>query len=310
MCMNEYMNDLNETVYSYTKLHMFDICPLSYKFNYIDKIERIPPAYFLKGLISHKILEMYGKYRDVDVALSKTIEKYGSFELTMDTFHDIKDYLVESFFKNAKYFEYPIQFDIVDDNNQKRRIYGVIDRIDYDEESGLYEIIDYKYGNTNYTVNNSIQTTLYVLGFFEVFNVDSVKFSYINVKKKNVSSKIFYKNEVNKTYILSLINNIENAVKTNIFPPKVGDNCLVCQYAYMCPAFRVYIQNGTALKISNIEELVDNYVMLNEKINTEKKMLYKIEDMLRKYMSYNKTNVLESNNYKIVVNDKITITKK
>ena len=304
------MNDVNDAVYSYSKLHMFDTCPLSYKYNYIDKVERVTPVYFLKGLIAHKILELYGKYKDVDEALSKTIEKYGSYELTMDTFHDIKEYLTESFFQNTEYFECPIQFDIVDNNNQTKHIYGVIDRIDYDEKNDLYEIIDYKYGSSNYTVNNSIQATLYVLGFFEVFKVNSVKFTYINVKKKNVSSKIFYKNEVNKTYVLSLINNIENAVQTNIFPPKVGDNCLVCQYSYICPAFRVYIQNGTALKISNIEELIDNYVLLNEKVNTEKKMLYKIEEILRKYMSYNKTDVIESNNYKIVNSDKLTVTKK
>ena len=294
------------TVYSHSRLSTFESCPLKYKFNYIDKIEREEEGveaflgsrfheameklykdlkckvYTLKELLSYYDTQWQKEWSDAVVVTRK--------DRTAADYKNIGRKCIEDYYKRYHPFdqgrvlglERSILIDL--DTAGKHKLRGFIDRIAQAPDD-TYEIHDYKtsgYLPDQKHFDEDRQLALYQIGIGSIWNdVKKAKliWHYVVFDKEMASTRTKEQLEELKTDTVSLIDQIES---TEEFLPKESGLCEWCTYPDLCPK-RKHLFKVAELPVNEYKKepgvkLVSQYELLEKEKSGLKEKILVIEE--------------------------------
>jgi len=263
--------------YSYSSLSMYQKCGLMFKFQYIDKLPTtfIQNQAIMEGRMVHRILELSSNrtYEDVLMTLVEEFRNYDTSKKLLDSI--TKEYISPLFYKDLLLTEHKLTFTYKD-----VEFVAIIDRIN--KVDNEYELIDYKYGNYEYTNFDSLQPQLYAWAMFETFGNDiKIKFSYYNLKVKSKISRRYTIDQIDKEAIYTLV---QRSMK--IYTPNPGLGCLFCSFLSQCNEGKEYMSSDIELEEPDIKHVGLKYLQLQDKqklYNIKKK---KYTNILSQYFEY------------------------
>lgn len=249
--------------YSYSKINLFNSCPLKYKYLYVDKNYKNDESIeaFL-GKITHSTLEWIYKKKIQDKRAYYSLDSIIHFfkEEWRDSWHQKIRKFKYIKQKKADYFTRGINFLVKyyhhfgPDFNQKvfkveekiefelggHKIKAIIDRIDKNTDSEMH-IIDYKTGKNmldEEKLKGDMQMSIYALALNSQFNKsDNIKLShyyvstnkFVTIDSSDIDINSFSKN------LIKNIEVIEKSEKENNFIPNESKLCNWCYYWKDCP---------------------------------------------------------------------------
>ncbi len=299
-------------MFSYSKISVYNTCPLQYKFRYVDRINVQQSASQVRGYIIHYVLHKIAHMDIVDFEIVKNeVIKDLSSKYSLDNIlQAIKD--VEKWYKKFE-FVYTIETEkefsisIGDDI-----IVGSIDRIDkLDDET--YNVIDYKTGTSEYDIENSLQLYIYALATFRMYDAQKVIVSYKYIDNDTTTSNTYFSYE---------IENIENIIKSyiyaikndNVYSPRIGIQCVFCSFNSICKPFQSYLAMHNININSSLVELAQEYVKNYLRQKYYSQLHEQLQSIISASMLNTNLNELETDEFKLFLtptkNIKILIKNK
>jgi len=257
------------TVYSHSRLSVFEKCPLSYKYKYIDKLKPEVPFIGIEAFMGstvHEVLEdLYRRQKrspDEKIMLIQLLEKYENLwnenwtkdvkivkeGMTKDDYFISGKQILTEYYAQYQPFDREITLSVeerIDLNIDGFRIMGFIDRVALNKENGNLEIHDYKTSGTLPDISvlqNDRQLSLYQMGVFKKYPQHAktnpeVIFHYLKFNQEFRFKKTEEEIEAVKKNVVDLIQTIELASWENNFKACVGKLCGWCEFSALCPAF-------------------------------------------------------------------------
>lgn len=303
---------------SYSALETYRTCPQKYKFQEVDKI-RVPKrieAVF--GTIIHSALKFMFERNPLYPTIDEVINYY------TDRFKEAADKVVwtdpdrradeeklyfeegvkilKNFFKknqpwtfNVLEMEGRFSLELLDElSGQVHTLSGIIDRIDKDMESEVYEIIDYKTGKkmpAQKDLETNLQLGLYHLALITRWphlKPDQIKVSLYFLKHNDkVSATPTEKTaQALKNRVLQTVREIEKAKETGAFPPLPGPLCNYCGYRKMCPMWshEYKREEEPAPNEAEVAAAIQEFFELKVEGDAQKKRTAELRDIILKYM--------------------------
>jgi putative RecB family exonuclease len=256
------MDENKEFHLSFSRIAVYENCPMRYKFIYVDKLSTIPRSYFSFGSTIHKVLEIFYHPEKNFIKKKKPPLEYlmelldehwisegykgGEEERARKEAAEIlKKIYRENIFGFSPAYEVEKNFSF---NLKNFKIIGRIDRID--KIGDYYKIIDYK---TNrilprfFKEIDLLQPIIYYIAGKEALhlpNIKTVSLLFVRYNKEisfNLTDSLI---EKGKERIVQTGQKILNKE----FAPKVGKNCSTCEFKDICPAFKENELSETSLK--------------------------------------------------------------
>lgn len=258
------------TTYSHSRLSMFEQCPLSYKYRYLDKIKPEIPFVGVEAFMGstvHETLEyLYRRQKKVpneDISLILLLDKFENL-WNENWSEDVKivkegmtknDYLLQGKKILADYYQKYQPFDQeetlsveerIDINIEGFKIMGFIDRIAVNKENGTLEIHYYKTSGRLPDIcdlQNDRQLSLYQIGAQKKYpkydeNGAEVIYHYLKFNTEFRFQKSEEEIETVKQNVIDLIQTIEFSAWENNYPANVSRLCSWCEFSSLCPAFQ------------------------------------------------------------------------
>ena len=284
--------------FSYSKMSLYEECPLKYKFKYIDKIKEEPKFYFAFGSAIHSALEFlyavkappFPTVEEVCVefkrewGLKSYLEKgYRTQAKSDDDYLKgvamLKAYYEHNRARLAPPFLVEYSTDVAVDGLKVRII---ADKIEY-KGGGLVELIDYKTGKD--VKRQPSQLYMYQkIAEIDPRLKEKIAETYGHkVSEVRVSGMLYYHVPTNKEYFFDRADDKEigsfwervlgvaDSIRGLKFGPTPGDRqCAWCDYKSLCPHFFGNNPPPVEHKLSpaeNIEVLVDRYGRLQERMD-------------------------------------------
>ena len=250
-------------VYSYSRLRCFRRCPLSYRFQYIDKVE-VPEFETIESFMGSRVHEtldlfygeiskgkapgledlltsyavLWDKYMSPAVVVNKPCASVEDFRLAGAKC--LEDYYLayEPFDKTRVIAtEFKVKIDLLGDGRYD--FIGYIDRLDADSD-GAYEIHDYKTSRalpSRKGKDGGEQLALYELGVRQ--NIGDVRevehvWHYLRHNREIRSKKTHDDLETLKESLISAVDQIEKAAAEDDFPAMRTNLCGWCAYQEIC----------------------------------------------------------------------------
>jgi putative RecB family exonuclease len=297
-------------LYSHSRLETFEQCPLKYKFQYIDKIEK-PGFESIEAFVGSRVHEalkklyddlLFGKTNTLDELLdyykSRWQVEWGP-EVTIvapgrtqqDYFEygalGIKTYYAENQpFQQSRTLATEERVLITLDKNGRHKVQGYVDRIAR-REDGTYEIHDYKTARSlppQTEVDSSRQLALYEMGLRErwrdVERVDLI-WHYVRhgvaLRSRRSAAQLV---ELRETTV-ELIERIETEKD---FEPRKSPLCDWCEYKPDCPLWRhvlmVETLPGDKFRADDGVRLCDDYVRIKFEIEALEHRLEELKEQV------------------------------
>lgn len=215
--------------YSYSKLSVFEGCPLRFKFQYIDKIKQeFRSEALVKGSNVHEILENFGTKKIENTEADQIVRKFVKSEVA-------SKYLRPLCRKEKSVREISIGLDTnlePCEYKSKNALYrGKIDFICVIDNA--LNLCDYKTGKyKEESYQDYRQLIFYALYFFKKYNIEKIRISYIYVEQ-NLENSMILERKYLSNYIealMTMINNVENASE---YTKKIKF-CSWCPYKNHC----------------------------------------------------------------------------
>ncbi|MCX7905276.1 MAG: PD-(D/E)XK nuclease family protein [Elusimicrobiales bacterium] len=290
-------NDIKDQsfIFSYSKMSLYNECPLKYKFKYIDKVPEKPKKFFFIGRVIHSALEFFFSYVPpptlediIQFAINEWkknswYEKgYASEEYEKIDLQKILTILKNFYSKHSENKKLPFLLEYstyVTINGYKFMI--IADKIEY-LGNGKIVIIDYKTGKEG-------ERSPHQLYFYQkicesdpnIIKKIEEKYSE-KVSSVEVESMIYYyvenlkeikyprakDSEIEKFWNEAILV-IENILSNNFTPNPSEKACRWCDYKNICHIY--------SNKTNKIEQLLEDYLKLNEEIEKLKTKVQQIE---------------------------------
>lgn len=252
---------------SYSALDTFRTCPLKYKFSQIDKLREPKRIETVFGTLVHSALKYMFLRNPLYPTLDEVIdfftrawtEKSEKIEWRNEAKKDAESALYQSegikilsnFYRKNQPWNFNVielegrfSIEIADElSGRSHTLSGIIDRIDKDPDSELYEIIDYKTGKkmpAEETLRGNLQLGVYHMALsarWPSLSPENIKTSLYFLKHNQKigtvpNSEIIA--EARKK-ILDTIRDIEKREAAADFPPTPSALCDWCGFRKMCP---------------------------------------------------------------------------
>jgi len=256
---------MKDTTYSQSRIKAFIDCKLKYKYIYIDELESdIDNIEAFRGKMDHKVLEEFYKLVKAGTVkpLSWVTERYD--ELWKKNYNDAikivkKEASPEGYYNKGKealinYYEKYSPFDqtkIVDterkinftirSNGDEYKFRGVLDRLDWNDKTSMFEIHDYKAVNslmTQQDADSDWQLGLYHIALKEKWpDIKEVKLVWHSLlfNKEFVSSRTEVQLEALQQDVVNIIKQLESC---DDFLPHKSALCDWCAYQTICPLWK------------------------------------------------------------------------
>jgi putative RecB family exonuclease len=252
------------TIYSHSRLSSFEQCPLKYKFRYIDNL--VPDIkQTIEGFLGNRVHDtlewIYNSVKQGTIPELDSVIKFYSDSWHKEYSEEIKivkqeldceDYynlgikfLIDYYFKNTPFKDNTIATEmkivISLDDSDKYQVQGFIDRLVHNKETNIFEIHDYKTGNSlksQEELDKDRQLALYALGIRKKYEEASdvhLIWHFLAHNKKMTSSRTIGELDRLKDEIISLIDTIES---TKEFNPNPGCLCGWCEFQSYCPEIK------------------------------------------------------------------------
>jgi len=249
-------------IYSHSRLGSYENCPLSFKFGYIDKLKGIDGIEGFLGTQVHEAIHfIHESVREGKIpSLGEVFKVYGDRwrkEYNENIRIVRKELSVDDYFKQGLelikyYYEKHIPFEeniigmedkiLVDlDGSGKYVLQGYIDKLVYDEKTGIYEIHDYKTAKwlpNQEKLDKDRQLALYSIGVKEQYPDNKgvlLKWHYLRHGKEVISFRTDEQLEQLKIEIIELINKIESETE---WPARKCQLCHWCGFNDICPEYK------------------------------------------------------------------------
>ena len=239
---------------SYSKLSTFKLCPLKFKFQYLERKETIPSIALILGSSIHAVLEKVYDHKKEE----RTLEFLQKLFTTEWEMRKKKEDLIttqeqekiigkrsilmlENFLKSPLYLNSePIQREEFAEMKLDNEIcfVGRIDRVD--KLNDCFIVVDYKTGKFNMKYLDFTQ--LFAYGLLMKNNGIDVKKSVFYYVESNVTIEKEVTPEILKKTnesLLSRSKEVYNSINTGNMKPVEGPLCGWCAFKNICPAKKV-----------------------------------------------------------------------
>lgn len=284
--------------FSYSRIQSFLQCPLSYRYAYVDKLLPKPNQKIEEGLMAHKILEGLGNGKSKEELISELVKGGADVNTVLKVEDVISKINVD--FTHTKYIEHSFSL-----NYNNHDIWGRIDRVDLNEG---WELIDYKYGSWEYDSSPTLQGLIYSLAWMTNFKLNSVRFSYVDVKRNKKTGRLYTEND-NFSVIGNFIDEIVKSHSDNNFPAKPSSRCLNCAFNYHCKEWKNWLNDR--VKVERPEDVVSNLVRLVERNKLKQKEETKMREFVKEWLDSQSLTTYSYEDWEILNNgDNIIIRRK
>ena len=283
---------------SYSALNTYQICPLKYKFQYIDKIRTPKSKEAVFGTLIHstlnfihkpgillpsleQALDYFSKNWNSDV-FDKEIEERSAFSQGVEM---IRRYYKDNDISkiNIVALESPFQIKLGDHIAS-----GIIDRIDRTEDG--YEIIDYKTSKkmpTQEKVDNDLQLSIYLKAFLDRYpeekkRLDKIKVSLYFVKHgaKLSSTRTEKQLQEVEDSFLKAIENIEQSS----FEPVLNPLCDWCDFQDKCPMQKHKFKEKRKIDTKEINQVIAEYIQAQADAKSLRTKIAELQKKVSEYM--------------------------
>ncbi len=282
---------------SYSAISTYQVCPMQYKFRYVDKMPALPSPAISFGRSLHEALRWFYDVPTPDPpSLEELIdyletcwisEGYASPEEEAKYFFHAMSVLHVFYKTNIEDFRIPLALEqsfLVDLDFCE--LSGVIDRLDK-RETGEIEIIDYK---TNRRVPPSnklyedLQLPIYHIATIQTWDLtpDMVTFYYLIPNHRHT---IKVTNEwLSKA--VETIRKVVTRIEAEIFDPRENALCPWCDYLDDCPLMRNKLISKKSSEPPDMEigMVVDELISLKKRIPGMLRRAQGLEKILRAYL--------------------------
>ena len=306
---------------SYSALNTYKTCSLKYKYSQIDKIKEPKRIEAVFGTLIHSALKFMFERNPVYPTLDEVIDFYtqkwseksekvqwrnpDKKETEEKMFFEEGIKILKNFYKKNQPWTFDVvelegrfSFDLLDDaSGQIHTIAGIIDRIDKDPNSEVYEIIDYKTGKkmpSQEMLDEDLQLGVYHLALSSRWphvSPENIKTSlyFLKHNEKISTTKAEEMVEKAKRQILNTIAEIEERTEKDDFPPMSGPLCGWCGFRNICPmwAHEYKSEEPPTKTEEEIAEVIKEFFEIKEDEDINKKRLKELRGDILSYMEAN-----------------------
>ncbi|MHB8095039.1 MAG: RecB family exonuclease [Candidatus Aminicenantales bacterium] len=254
------------TIYSISRIGTFGDCRLRYKYQYVDRLkaERETIEAFMGSRVHEALQELYGFVRNGVVKpqewLIATYEKWWTrnltpavkvvhSELTPDDYFRKGRRCLEDYYRTYAPFdrakvvatEKKLNFHLHDDDGREVAFCGYIDRLDWDDREGVFEIHDYKTSGSlpgQEKADSDEQLGLYHLAIRNEWpDAEKVRlvWHYLVFNREIVSGRT---PKDLKSLEAELVRRVREIEACSDFPPTTSALCDWCGYQDICPEWK------------------------------------------------------------------------
>lgn len=276
---------------SYSRISLYQTCPLCYKLQYIDGLEPKEKGYFSFGRTMHECAECFFKIKvPPPPSLEELLqfyeqnwhsEGYESAEEEANYKAYGREILARFWEIHHPDFRMPIAVEhsfFIDIGNVK--LTGKIDRVDKLDSGGL-AIIDYKTDRELFTKDDlakNLQLTLYQLAVEQSWFLPVERLTLYHFRS-NTSCSCPPRNEAQLEEAKNLVLAVAKGIEEEIFPAIENERC-PCDFPEHCPYYRQQaMPEPKATEILGgmpVVEAVERYVSLQSEI---KELQLKLEEI-------------------------------
>jgi RecB family exonuclease len=295
---------------SYSSISMYQNCPLSYKFAYVDRIPVAKkPALSFGSSLHATLRDFYNVPLPVPPSQSELLEMlkknwdssgYSSPEEEASHFDYAKQILRQFYEKNQANFQIPLaleqSFQIEVDSI---KVVGVIDRVDSGSEG--IEVIDYKTSKKlppQKSVDTDLQLTLYHWAAEEMWGMSPKRLS-LYFLRSNISMST-QRNRQSVDEAKQLVINTAEQIREKKFQPRENPLCPWCDYQPLCPLFEKKFRKNQP----QINQLVEEFGQLKEERKNLERRLKELKVLLDKVFEKEQAERLFSENFLITRKEK------
>lgn len=304
---------------SYSALDTYKTCPLKYKYQEIDKRKTPKRVEAVFGTVVHSALKYMFLRDPLYPALDEVIDFYTRKWKEAAEKIEWKDLerkeaqekmyfeegikLLENFYKknspwnfNAVELESRFRIDLEDtETGTTHTLAGIIDRIDKDIASDVYEIIDYKTGKkmpSQEMLEDDLQLGLYGIALkdrWPALSAQRIQTSLYFLKHNEKISAMHSdeKLERAKGRILTIIKEIEKRMESGLFEPTPGPLCNWCGFRPICPMWSHEYKNKEELQApdeAEVAEAIAEFFEIKKTEEANKKRIGQLRDTILTYM--------------------------
>ncbi len=296
------------TLYSHSRLSIFEQCRLKFKYKYIDKIEvetKDTVETFLGSRVHETLEKLYNdlkfqKLNTKDELLSflesEWLKNWSDEILIVKNEYSPKNYLDMAKKFVSDYYDKYSPFDAATtigtemhiiinlDEEGRYQLQGYIDRLDSKGE--VYEIHDYKTANNlpiQEYLDKDRQLAIYAIAVRERYkDAKEVRliWHFLTFNKEFFSERSDEQLENLKLEIIRLIDVIESCKD---FPSKTSALCDWCEYKKMCPEWKHLFTSEEKAVFDDGVKLVDEYSRLKSE---ESALQKKLEELRTRILSF------------------------
>jgi len=242
------------SIFSYTQINTYRICPRQYRYQYILKIPTSPSASSSLGTTLHKTLNIFYKeyLKKKNTSLRRLLKIYQANWVPLgysSLLHEKKMKREgKKMLVNYHHTFHPPQMKIIGLEkpfkikiNQNIYLKGQIDRIDLDEKNQQIEIIDYKTGKMvdQKKMAKDLQLPIYALAAssqnFSRHRLSQIKSTFYFLKENKRVTQIIDQARIEKTK--EAIIHLVAKINQNNFFPNPNQQCSFCPFKVICDAW-------------------------------------------------------------------------
>ncbi|MFA6184458.1 MAG: PD-(D/E)XK nuclease family protein [Parcubacteria group bacterium] len=283
---------------SYSALNSYKICPLKYKFQYIDKIRTPKSKEAVFGTLVHSTLNFVHTPGILSPSMEQAMDHF-SKNWNSDVFADeleeraafsqgieiIRRYYHDNDISkiNIVALESPFQIKL-----GEHVVSGIIDRIDRTEDG--YEIVDYKTAKkmpSQEKVDNDVQLTIYLAAFLarypeEIKNLDKLKVSLYFVKHgaklTSTRTEEDLKN-IEKTFL-----EVIEKIGESEFHPIVNPLCDWCDFQNRCPMWKHKFKETRKIDTQEVNTAISEYIAAKDEAKHIRTKIAQLQEVVSRYM--------------------------